>query len=160
MASLGQSFSQEDLPQQSGDYSPIPEGWYTAIIHSATIKDTKDKTGQYIAIRYDVVAPSHQGRVIFGNINIKNKSSQAEEIGRGQLGSLIRAIGLARIEDTDQLEGPVMIKVGTVPAVFEEDGKTVKYEANNDIKGYKAIEGFQEPASSKSTGSSPPWAKK
>lgn len=158
MASFGQSFVAEDLPQSTGDFAPLPDGWYNVIINKADIKDTKDGTGQYIAIRYDVTGPTHQGRVVFGNLNIKNKSSAAEDIGRQQLGSLMRAIGLARVDDTDQLiGGNLSIKLGT----RVQEG----YDPTNDIKGYKSLDGQQSSAPTPSSGgastkAAPPWAKK
>lgn len=160
MALLSQSFDVNDLPAQQNDFAPLPEGWYQASINSAEIRDTKDKTGQYIAIRYDILGPTHQGRVVFGNVNIKNKSTQAEEIGRQALGSIMRAIGLARVDDTDQLiSGILQIKL----AIRTQEG----YEPTNEVRGYKAIEGgslpqAQEfaPTTPASDKAAPPWAKK
>ena len=161
MALLSQSFDVNDLPAQQNDFAPLPEGWYTASINSAEIRDTKDKTGQYIAIRYDITGPTHQGRVVFGNVNIKNKSTQAEEIGRQALGSIMRAIGLARVDDTDQLiGGNLQIKL----AIRTQEG----YEPTNDVRGYKAIEGgslpkaeeFAPTSPAQSEKAAPPWAKK
>lgn len=159
MASIGQSFVADELPASSGDFSPLPEGWYNAVIHSADIKNTKDNTGQYIAVRYDITGPTHQGRVVYGNINIKNKSSQAEEIGRQALGGIMRAIGLARVDDTDQLiGGNLQIKL----SIRTQEG----YEPSNDVRAYKSIDGSapmptaQSNAGATSTKAAPPWAKK
>jgi len=160
MALLSQSFNINDLPTPSDDFAPLPDGWYTASINSAEIRDTKDKTGQYIAIRYDILGPTHQGRVVFGNVNIKNKSTQAEEIGRQALGSIMRAIGLARVDDTDQLiGGSLQIKL----AIRTQEG----YEPTNDVRGYKAIEGGSlpqakefAPTSQASDKAAPPWQKR
>lgn len=160
MAQLGQSFAADELPASSGDFAPLPEGWYNAVIHSADIKNTKDSTGQYIAIRYDITGPSHQGRIVFGNVNIKNKSSQAEEIGRQALGGIMRAIGLARVDDTDQLVGGnLQIKL----SIRTQDG----YDPSNDVRGYKPVGGSSSTpmpstssaAASKPVGSTPPWKK-
>lgn len=160
MALLNQTFDVNSLPAQQ-DYAPIPAGWYNASITKAEIRATKDKLGEYVAIRYDILGPQHQGRVVFGNINTKNKSSQAEEIGRQQLGSIMRAVGLNTLNDTDQLIGSTLqIKVG----ISEQAG----YEPSNDVRGYKAIEGGAMPQAQQfapeSTNSAPksaaPWAKK
>ena len=163
MAFLDTPFDVNELPQSDNNYDLIPSGWYDAIINKAEIKNTKAGNGQYIAIRYDITGPSHQGRVVFGQLNIKNPNSQAEEIGRKQLGEVMRAIGLARVTDTDQLiGGNLQIKVG----IKESDGQ---YEASNQIKGYKAINGSQPPmpaspsaksAPAAQASSAPPWAKK
>ena len=132
MAFLDQAIDLSSLPQSEQSYELLPPGWYSASITRADLKATKDGGGQYIALRFDVTGPSHQGRVVFGNLNIKNRSAKAEEIGRQQLGELMRAIGLARVQDTDQLiGGQLQIKV----AIREASGG---YEAQNEVKGYKA----------------------
>ena len=165
MAFLGQTFNADELPQGNGTYDPLPPGWYTATIADAELKPTKDGSGQYIKVRYDITGPTHQGRVVFGNLNIKNASAKAEEIGRMELGNLMRAIGLARVQDTDQLiGGSLSIKLDVRPA-------TEQYAAQNEVRGYKAITGsaptFAAPAASPAASApaaasgkaAPPWAK-
>ena len=162
MAFRGQTFNADDLPR--GDaYDPLPAGWYTATIADAELKPTKDGSGQYIKVRYDITGPTHQGRVVFGNLNIKNASAKAEEIGRQQLGELMRAIGLARVTDTDQLiGGSLSIKLDVRPA-------TDQYPAQNEVRGFKAVTGSaptfaaptaSAPAASAPGKAAPPWAKK
>lgn len=159
MSFLGETFNAADLPQGTGNFDPIPAGVYTASITQANLKDTKDGTGKMIAIRYDITGPSHQGRVIFSNINIRNKSPKAEEIGRQQLGDIMRAIGLASLQDTDQLiGGQLQIKVD----IEKKEG----YEARNQVKGFKALSGSPAPAPAAApapapaAGAAPPWARK
>ena len=164
MAFLGQTFDANELPQgNGGNYDPLPAGWYTATITAAELKPTKDGSGQYIKIRYDITGPTHQGRVVFGNLNIKNASAKAEEIGRMELGNLMRAIGLARVTDTDQLIG------GVLQIKLDVRAATEQYPAQNEVRGFKAITGsaptFASPAASAPAASAPakatpPWAKK
>jgi hypothetical protein len=157
MAQLPETFSADALPVSDRNFEPLPAGWYTAVVNGAEIKNTKAGTGQYIAIRYDITGPSHQGRVVFGNLNIKNPNPKAEEIGRQQLGELMRAIGLATVQDTDQLiGGQLQIKL--------EIRESEQYGASNDVKGYKA-NGSAPPAAANaapaaSGKAAPPWVKK
>lgn len=132
MAFLDEEFSVDTLPKATGNFDPLPEGWYNATITGAEIKETKAGDGKYIAVKYAITGPTHQGRVVFGNLNIKNASTKAEEIGRSQLGEIMRAIGLAKVADTDQLIGGNLGIKLTV--------KTGEY-AGNEIKGFKAIGG-------------------
>ena len=83
-----------------------------------------------------------------------------------ELGNLMRAIGLARVTDTDQLiGGSLSIKLDVRPA-------TEQYAAQNEVRGYKAITGsaptFAAPAASPAASApasaapakaAPPWAK-
>lgn len=166
MAFLGQTFEASELPTGNNSYEPLPEGYYNATITQAELKPTNDGTGQYIKLRMDITGPSHQGRVIFSNLNIKNASAKAEEIGRQQLGDIMRAIGLPKVTDTDQLiGGSVNIKLGIRPARTDErTGKT--YDAGNEVKGYRAINGASAPMASAPVAAAapakaaPPWAKK
>ena len=141
MAFLGQTIRAEDLPESTGgDFRPLPAGDYTVSIMSADLTPTKDGSGQYIKLKLSVLAPTHQGRIVFANLNIRNQSAKAEEIGRQQLGSILRAINLAAIEDTDQLIGGVMDVKVTVKAATDQ------YQAGNEVKGYYAPAGGAKPA--------------
>jgi len=167
MAFLGETYDANELPQGNGNYDVLPAGWYDATVTQAELCDTKNGNGQYIKVRYDITGPAHQGRVVFGNLNIKNASSKAEEIGRQQLGELMRSIGLAKVTDTDQLiGGQLQIKLSIRPA----DGQ---YEAQNEVKGFKSLTGSvpaaapaakteapAQAAPAASGKSAPPWAKK
>jgi hypothetical protein len=168
MAFLDQSYSVDTLPE-SQSIEPIPSGWYTATITEASLNTTKSGTGKYIKVRYDITGPTHEGRVVFGNLNIRNANTDAERIGLQQLGELMRAIGLARVQDTDELiGGRCSIKVSV------REDKTGQYGPQNDIRGWKATEGSRppmaqpaatmpKPAQTTATApaaSSPPWAKR
>ena len=97
---------------------------------------------------------------MFGNLNIKNPSTKAEEIGRQQLGDIMRAIGLAKVTDTDQLIGGNLgIKLSV---------RTGEY-SGNEIKAFRALNGaapapvapFKAAGPSAAAGkAAPPWAKK
>ncbi len=161
MANLGETFEVNSLPQgNTGNFEPLPPGWYSATMAGAELKATKNGTGQYISIRYDITGPTHQGRVVFGNLNIRNANPKAEEIGRQQLGDICRAIGLARVGDTDQLIGnSLMIKL--------DIEKSEQYGDKNQVKGFKPISGgapsvVAKPAAAASAPAkaAPPWAKK
>jgi len=161
MAQLPQSFSAAELPQSDRSYDPIPAGWYEAEIKGAELRTTNAGTGQYIAVRYDVTGPTHAGRVIYGNLNVSNPNPKAEEIGRQQLGELMRSIGLGVVQDTDQLVGGrLSIKVSIQ--------RSEKYGDSNDVKGFKALAGGAAPAPSAPApqpaaapaGSAPPWAQR
>ena len=100
-------------------------------------------------------------------MNIRNQNPEAERIGRQQLGTVLRSIGLSTIQDTDQLiGGQLQVKLIIKPA----DGQ---YEARNEVKAYKALDGAASAApaafaqrsapaqaSAAPAKAAPPWAKK
>lgn len=161
MAFLDEEFSVDTLPVNTNSFEPLPEGWYNAAITGSELKATKAGDGKYIACKYTITGPTHQGRVVFGNLNIKNASTKAEEIGRSQLGEIMRAIGLAKVADTDQLIGGNLGIKLTV--------RTGEY-AGNEIKGFKALSNPAQGVSFKASApaaapagpakAAPPWAKK
>lgn len=136
---LDMTFSVDSVAQPISNYDPIPEGWYNAVINSAELKDTKAGTGKYLNIRYDITGATNAGRAVFGMITIQNHNIKAKEIGEQQLAELLRAIGLSKVSDTDELLGhPLSIKVG----ISQREG----YEARNDVKGFKSLKGGMPPA--------------
>lgn len=158
MAFLGENFNANDMPQDSGGFDPVPAGEYSVKITEADVKTTKAGNGQYINCRLDVIGPSHQGRVIWAKLNIRNPNPKAEEIGRQQLGSIMRALGIGSLQDTDQLVGGEML----VKVSIREDEK---WGAQNDVKSFKAIGGSRPPAvagaaAQHAAASAPPWARK
>jgi hypothetical protein len=162
MAFLTETFDINELPiGNTNNFEPLPAGWYTCTISQAELKATKAGNGQYIKLRYDITGPSHQGRVVFGNLNIKNANPKAEEIGRQQLGDIMRAIGLAKVTDTDQL-------IGGQIAIKLEVKEDAQYGASNEVKGFKSVSGSAAPAAaipqvqsnSAPAKAAPPWAKK
>ena len=165
MAFLDQEYNVNELPVSTSSFDPLPEGWYNVNITGAELKTTKAGTGQYIAIKYTVTGPTMQGRVVFGNLNIKNPNQKAEEIGREQLGQIMRATGLAKVTDTDML-------IGGQLAIKLSIQRNEQYGDSNDVKAFKAIAGAvpaampttpfgatPAPAAAPAKGS-PPWAKK
>jgi hypothetical protein len=164
MAKLNETIDVNDIPIRESNFDPLPAGWYRVTIVEADLKPTKASTpsspADMIKVRYDVTGPSHQGRVIFGTFNRRHAKPEVERIGREQFAMLLRAIGIAQCTDTDQLVGKSLtIKVTIRPA---ENG----YEASNDVKAWKAIEGGAMPAAApsaaapKASSGAPPWAKK
>ena len=86
MARLESAINVADLPIRETNFEPLPAGWYEVEIPAAEVRETKDGTGSYIRVRYNVIAFGYEGRVVFGNLNVRNRSAKAEEIGRAQAG--------------------------------------------------------------------------
>ncbi len=154
MSSLGFVANVAELPQSTNNFEPLPAGWYTVTISSAELRTTKAGDGQYISLGYTVTGPTHEGRIVFGNINIQNPYPKAEEIGRQQLGDIMRAIGLQSVSDTDQLiGGSLQVKLAI--------RKSEEYGDSNETKAFKPISGGS-PAPApvqQSAATSPPWKK-
>jgi hypothetical protein len=155
---LDETFDIAALPISDRNFEPLPAGWYDATISSAEIVPTKMGNGKYIKIRYNINGPTHQGRVVFGNLNVRNPNPKAEEIGRQQLGEIMRAIGLTSLKDTDQM-------IGGNLAIKLDIRISEQYGNSNEVKGFRAMAGASAPApkpvvASTNAKASPPWIKK
>lgn len=157
MATLNFGFTSEEAQAAQNDsYAALPSGNYIAQVERSEVKTTKDGTGSYLSLGFKVIDGEYAGRVLFGNITLTNKNSQAQEIGRKQLIKLSTACGLGHLQDSEQLHGiPVMIKVS--------DSRVYEGEKQNDIKDYKAVQATvsSQPAFTPppSQASSKPWVR-
>ena len=147
---LDEVFTLDSVPAPTTSYDAIPAGLYEATIANAEIKDSKSG-GKYINVRYDITGPSHAGRVVFGMITISNANPKAEEVGRQQLGELIRAIGLDKLADTDQLIGGSLI-------IKLDVEQSEKYGEQNRVRGFRPVSKGKPTVAP--TTNTPPWAKK
>ena len=155
MALLDETYNRSELPASENNFEALPAGWYTARITEAEIKATKAGTGRYIKIRYDILGPIHQGRAVFGNLNVRNTNPQAEKIGRQQLNELMMSVGLETLSDTDQL-------IGALLQIKLKVRESQEYGNSNDVSGFKSAGHAEAPApkASAPAAGSPPWAKK
>lgn len=169
MAFLGETFSTDSLPVSERSFDLIPDGWYNATITKAELNDTKAGTGKKIDMRYDITGPTHQGRVVFGCINIRNQSKKAESIGLQQLGEHMRAVGLVNLDNSDEfIGGNLCIKI-KIKQPTDQDIANGYGNPRNEIDGVRSVSGampkVNAPAApaapaptSQPGGSKPPWA--
>jgi len=155
MAFLDTPIALDDIPaDEPRDFEPIPAGLYTATVAGIDLRSTKAGTGQYLAVRLDVTGPTHEGRVLWTNLNIRNPNAKAEEIARQQLAAIMKAARVDLVQDTDVLIGA---SVGVKVSISED----ATYGKRNEVKGISAA---GEPARSAppmpaaaSAASTPPW---
>ena len=161
MATLGFTVSGAQAPEASGDYELLPAGVYDATITQVDLRDTKAGTGNYLNVRLDIVGPSHEGRVVFGMITLRNPNDTAERIGREQLQKIAHYGNLGEISDTDQLVGArVGIKVGIRKSEEYGDRNEVKDYLAPKIGGQKASAAAPAQPSASAPAGAPPWARK
>lgn len=178
MAKLHMNFNVNELPVSENNFEPLPAGWYTASISQADVTTPqkyrmgKDENDIYVQnlpykmlnIRWDILGPTHQGRVIFDSFFIQHADETPQKIGMQKLQQLLTAAGIIDLNDTDQL---ISVTVQIKLSVKESEYQGEK-QVRNEIKGYKALESGGAPmpvAKAKapavaSAGSTPPWVKK
>jgi len=112
MARLGFTFDSSN--QQGQDTNDVlPAGDYIMQIIQSEVRATKDGSGQYVWLEFDILDGEHQGRKYWDRLNIWNANPTAAEIANRALTSLTRACGLVAIEDTDELHfKPIKVRMG------------------------------------------------
>ena len=134
----------------------IPAGWYNAQMTASEMKPTSDGTGGMLACEFTILSGEHAGRKQFVRLNLFNKNPVAVEIAYRTLSAICHAVGVIQVQDSQQLHGkPLQLKVALRPAGPGSDGK--HYEASNEIKGYKAIDGAGVPVAG-APAATPAWA--
>lgn len=135
----------------------IPAGWYNAQMTASEMKPTSDGTGAYLQAEFTVLSGDYAGRKLFDRINLQNKNPVAVEIGYKTLSAICHAVNVIQVQDSQQLHGrPLQLKVSLRAAGPGADGK--HYEASNDVKGYKAVDGAGVPMAGAPAGGAPSWA--
>lgn len=156
---LGQEINVNDIPTESV-FTPLPAGWYQASVKAVELKPSKAGDSTYMNIQYSILGPTHQGRVAFGMCGVSNQDPDKEATSRYFMGQLMRAAGIQRLTDTDQLIGANLEIKLTIKAA------TAEYSASNNVKEYRAISGSALPKAptgdsvTPAGGSVPPWQKK
>ena len=126
-------FQPTDKDRVADHFDPIPAGWYQFRVENAEIKNRDGK--ESLSLKLKILGPSHGGRVIFANFNLKHPSEDAVRIARQQLAKLCEIAGKTALVSEKELIGVVAeAKVGVRPA-------SGNYDASNDVKAYRKIEG-------------------
>ena len=114
----------------AADFEPIPAGNYPAIITASEMKPTKNGTGRYLELTFDVLEGAHKGRLLWSRLNIENPSAQAVGIAQGELSAICRAVGVMQPKDSAELHNlPLTVKVKVRKR--EDNG-----DLTNEVRGY------------------------
>lgn len=120
--------------QPDTSFDPIPAGWYNAIIDESEMKPTRDGSGAYLALRFNIIDGQYAGRKVFTRLNLRNQNPVAQDIAQKQLSSICHAVNVLNVQDSSQLHAlPLQIRVKVT------NDPTGQYEPSNEISGYKAI---------------------
>ncbi len=131
MATL--NFDARTVAPDTGAADAIPAGWYDAMIDASEIKPTKDGSGAFVELRFNVLSGQYVGRKVFSRLNIRNGNPVAQEIGFKQLSAVCHAVGVLTVGESSELHGkPCKIKVKLRAASGD-------YEASNEISAYKNV---------------------
>lgn len=147
MANLNNFNANEVEP---ASFEPLPAGKYLACIVESEMRTTKKGGGQFLNLTFEVIDGQFKGRKVWSRLNLKNPNPQAEQIARGQLSAICRAVGVMQPRDSVELHNlPLVI---TVKVKNREDTG----EPQNDVTSYAKKESAQGQPQQAAT-STPPW---
>lgn len=153
---------------------PVPIDYYTVVISDGEIKPTGDGSGKLFAFELTIMEGPFAKRKVFDRLNIENPSAQAQEIAQQQLSAICHSIGVIRFTDVQELfNKPFIAKVGLDPKREDPDQPGKWYEARNNFKGAKPVNGAALPGAvapgaagaapapnvAKTPAVTPPWVK-
>lgn len=127
-------------PQQSGNSEPVPAGNYTVEVTNSEVKELKSGNGLGLSLEFTIINPApFAHRKVWANINVEHTNEQTQSIGQSQLSALCRAVGISRMEDSDELFGRIL-RIRT--KVREATGS---YGPRAEVSGYESA-GVTPPA--------------
>jgi hypothetical protein len=137
---------------EPASFDPLPAGKYLAIITESEMKATKSGAGQFLNLTFQVLDGEYKGRKLWARLNLKNPNPQAEQIARGQLSALCRAVGVMAPRDSVELHNlPLLV---TVKIKKRDDTGDLQ----NEVSGYaKKDAAPAAPAPAAAASSTPPW---
>ena len=124
MASFGPSGFDANAPENN-ENNLIPKGEYQAVIVKSDLQETKDKTGKYLKLDFQICSGEYMNKHVFTNLNLwlaetDDKKKTAVKIAKAQMSELCRAVNVLNPRDSSDLHNkPLTIKVGVQEASGE-----------------------------------------
>ena len=109
-------FDDRSVAASTGVPEPVPPGEYMLQVDANELLTTKDGTGMMLKCTLVIVSGEFEGRKLFPQFNVRNKSAQAQTIGIGELKALANACGVdwevARADTDALLYKPFRANIG------------------------------------------------
>lgn len=130
-------------PATERDYSPLPAGWYPAVLLEFDVKPMKDNVGLSAKVMMKVTEGEFSNRQIRDWLTlVHNTSPQANDIGQSRLRAWCDAVGIPpNLSSADPLIGKtvlVKVKQETGKDWTDKDGVVRKGRLENRIETFKA----------------------
>lgn len=116
-------------------YDVLPKGDYKLSVDGLMVKSTKSNTGKFIAATFSVASGTYASRKVFANFNIENESAQAQQIGKAQFATFLKAVGKTTLNSEDELS--TLTDKVFMASLTVKDDKT--YGPKNEVKKYWSI---------------------
>jgi len=116
-------------------YEPIPAGKYVVAITESELKPTKNNSGSYLQLTFEVLEGEFRGRKVWDRLCVNHPNPMTVKIARGNLSAICRAVGVMQPRDSVELHNlPLVITVKVKKRSDIPGGD----ELTNEVKGYEA----------------------
>jgi hypothetical protein len=138
--------------EPSQDFEPIPAGKYLSVITESEMKPTKNGSGQYLQLSFQILDGPFKGRFVWARLNLNNSNPTTVQIARQELSAICRAVGVMTPGDSVELHNiPLVI---TVKLKKRDDTG----EMTNEVKGYAKRDAAPTSATPpQANNPTPPW---
>lgn len=146
---LIQSFdaTQYDPAQSVGS---LPVGKHPVVIESGEVKATKSNDGGFLQLNLRVIDGPHTGATGAYRLNLYNNNQKAVAIANQQFSAVCHAIGVYKVDTTEQLQGiPFVVEVGL------QSGEEAQAKGYTEVKKVFDING-NEPGRNSNGGAAQP----
>lgn len=96
-------------------FSPLPKGFYKAMIDESSVEPTKGGDGAFLKLRFVIVDGPFNGRTVYSNMNIQNPNKKTVDIALAQLSAICKAVNVVTgpqgFESSSLHNQPLIIKV-------------------------------------------------
>lgn len=135
----------------------IPAGRYQVVITDSELKMTKNGSGSYLELTFEIISGEYTKRRLWSRLNIQNSNPTAVEIAQRELSAICHAVEVLQPQDSSELHNrPLTVMVRCVKN--PETG-----ELQNEIKGYAAPARTAAPATAAAPNpagaGAAPWAR-
>jgi len=136
------NFDATNIDPSTGDFEPMPNGYYVACVIESIIAKTKAGTGDILTLTWEILDGQFKSRRVWSRLNIANPNKDAEEIAARELSAICYAVNVIKLNDSNQLHRiPCEIKLKT-----KHDAG---YDPRNEICDYRLLGAAQNnPANS------------
>ena len=149
--------------EPSREFQPLPEGKYEVVIADSDVKSTRNGSGRYVQLEFEVVSGEYKGRKVWGRYNIENPSADAVRIGRADFSAVCHAVGVLNPSDICELHGLPLVL--TVKCRRQKDSDELEnvirgYAAKNAAVAAQAPQTAPAAPATQNASSQPPWARR
>jgi hypothetical protein len=138
---------------------PIPVGKYVAAVTASEMKPTKNGTGAYLELEYQVLDGEHKGRKLWSRHTLTHPSAQTVQIARGELSAICRAIGIMTPKDSAELHNlPLTVTVKVKKR--EDNGEMTNEVSAWTRKDAAAGSPQQQTGTTSGAPATPPWLRR